>query len=178
MLLQTQCHGAPATIGLVEGLLLVAENLPRNSSGNVEVHGTENRQAWMLVGAAIRSASALGMEKVLGYQHQPLTSACYRFFDKLADDKRGRASETCLDMWVLLVDSLIQTATYLTDMCRSVSVWPFGPEDHLYASRACRLRRKSAHQLEGSTSLPFVKLERKETSLRKTTPRSYRPTSN
>jgi hypothetical protein len=64
MLLQTQCHGAQPTIGLVEGLLLVAENLPRNASGKDQVHGTENRQAWMLIGAAIRCASALGLEKV------------------------------------------------------------------------------------------------------------------
>ena len=69
-----QCLGAPPTIGLVEALLLLAENLPRDPSSlrdgiramgiGEEVHGAENRQAWMLIGMAIRSAYGLGIDKV------------------------------------------------------------------------------------------------------------------
>lgn len=72
-----QCLGAPPTIGLVEGLLLLAENLPRDPARarktdtdlhatgfGEEVHGSENRQAWTLIGAAIRNAYGLGLDKV------------------------------------------------------------------------------------------------------------------
>lgn len=75
-----QCLGAPPTIGLVEALLLLAENLPRDPArtGSLdddpdeihaigfgeEVHGAENRQAWMLIGMAIRSSYGLGIDKV------------------------------------------------------------------------------------------------------------------
>ncbi|WWD19773.1 hypothetical protein CI109_104237 [Kwoniella shandongensis] len=62
-----QCLGAPPTVGLVEALLLLAENLPRtpaattpeeiHASGcRVEPHGDENRQAWQMIGLAVRSA--------------------------------------------------------------------------------------------------------------------------
>lgn len=50
------------TIGLVEGLLLLAENLPRDPTQN-SAHGSENRQAWMLIGMAIRLAYGLGLDK-------------------------------------------------------------------------------------------------------------------
>ncbi|GFZ50946.1 hypothetical protein JCM24511_08704 [Saitozyma sp. JCM 24511] len=75
-----QCLGAPPTIGLVEALLLLAENLPRDPArtGSLdddpdeihaigfgeEVHGAENRQAWMLIGMAIRSSYGLGIDKL------------------------------------------------------------------------------------------------------------------
>lgn len=78
LLTEVQCLGAPATVGLVEGLLLVAENLPRNASGDMEVHGTENRQAWMLVGAAIRCASGLGLEKVRVMERSADPSCLFR----------------------------------------------------------------------------------------------------
>lgn len=76
------------TIGLVEGVLLLAENLPReravgnslnpndkmkpkmplistSSDENKEViTGAENRQAWMLIGGAIRMAYGLGLDQV------------------------------------------------------------------------------------------------------------------
>ncbi|KAK4689241.1 hypothetical protein P7C73_g879, partial [Tremellales sp. Uapishka_1] len=72
------CLGAPPTIGLVEALLLIAENLPRDparsTTGNdhglhaigfgEEVHGAENRQAWMLIGMAIRCGYGLGIDKL------------------------------------------------------------------------------------------------------------------
>ncbi len=67
--------GLQPTVGLVEGLLLLAENLPRNpdlvsklekASGEVKdgVHGAENRQSWMLTGMAIRTAYGLGLDQV------------------------------------------------------------------------------------------------------------------
>ncbi|WOO81900.1 Transcriptional activator ARO80 [Vanrija pseudolonga] len=70
------CLGAPPTVGFVEALLLLAENLPRDppypGSGDPvhaqgfgeEVHGSENRQAWMLIGTAIRAAYMLGLDKL------------------------------------------------------------------------------------------------------------------
>jgi hypothetical protein len=71
--------GALATVGLVEGLLLLAENLPRCKpmssrltkakarvarQGKPVVDGAENRQAWMLIGMAIRAAYGLGLDQV------------------------------------------------------------------------------------------------------------------
>lgn len=67
--------GLQPTVGLVEGLLLLAENLPRNPdlvsklervAGETKegVHGAENRQAWMLTGMAIRTAYGLGIDQV------------------------------------------------------------------------------------------------------------------
>ena len=77
-----QCLGAPATVGLVESLLLLAENLPRSPGRRTdsddpdevhayglgeELHGKENRQAWMLIGMAIRAAYGLGLDKVCSF---------------------------------------------------------------------------------------------------------------
>ncbi len=67
--------GLQPTVGLVEGLLLLAENLPRNpdlvsklerAAGETKegVHGAENRQAWMLTGMAIRTAYGLGIDQI------------------------------------------------------------------------------------------------------------------
>jgi hypothetical protein len=70
------CLGAPPTVGLVEALLLLAENLPRDPvragtpdpvhalGFGEEVHGSENNQAWMLIGMAIRCAYSLGIDKL------------------------------------------------------------------------------------------------------------------
>jgi hypothetical protein len=75
------CLGAPPTVGLVEALLLLAENLPRDPQDvgrgrggtpdpthaqgfGEEVHGAENNQAWMLIGMAIRLAYSLGIDKL------------------------------------------------------------------------------------------------------------------
>ncbi|WVF67254.1 hypothetical protein IAT40_002002 [Kwoniella sp. CBS 6097] len=70
-----QSLGAPPTIGLVEALLLLAENLPRTPpvSGPEELtalgcreepHGDENRQAWQMIGLAVRSAYEMGLDKI------------------------------------------------------------------------------------------------------------------
>lgn len=81
--------GTAPTVGLVEGVLLLAENLPRekvsSSSNNPAdkhvktamplvspsseeqkqvISGAENRQAWMLIGNAIRMAYGLGLDQV------------------------------------------------------------------------------------------------------------------
>ncbi|KAK6909061.1 hypothetical protein I203_103072 [Kwoniella mangroviensis CBS 8507] len=70
-----QSLGAPPTIGLVESLLLLAENLPRSpplvtpielnpTGAREEPHGDENRQGWQLIGLAVRSAYELGLDKM------------------------------------------------------------------------------------------------------------------
>lgn len=56
--------GAQPTIGLVEGLLLLSENLPCETRDVEDIHGAENRQSWMLIGSALRCAYCLGLEKV------------------------------------------------------------------------------------------------------------------
>lgn len=84
--------GAAPTIGLVEGILLLAENLPRDtpvgmndaSEGSqlqVPAHrsrekgqllnGVENRQAWMLIGGAIRMAYGLGIDQLAHHMDNP-----------------------------------------------------------------------------------------------------------
>lgn len=88
ILAEVNFQGTAPTIGLVEGLLLIAENLPREkavtSPANGEerparkfplvsttsdeqkqvISGAENRQAWMLIGTAIRLAYGLGLDQV------------------------------------------------------------------------------------------------------------------
>ena len=88
ILAEVNFQGTAPTIGLVEGLLLIAENLPREkavtSPANGEerparkfplvsttsdeqkqvISGAENRQAWMLIGSAIRMAYGLGLDQV------------------------------------------------------------------------------------------------------------------
>ncbi|WWC64751.1 uncharacterized protein I303_107362 [Kwoniella dejecticola CBS 10117] len=70
-----QTLGSPPTIGFVESILLLAENLPRtpplaspvelNAAGaREEPHGDENRQGWQLIGLAVRSAYELGLDKM------------------------------------------------------------------------------------------------------------------
>jgi hypothetical protein len=78
----------------VEGLLLIAENLPREkvltsptNNGDVPakklplvstsseeqkqvISGAENRQAWMLIGSAIRMAYGLGLDQVCRHTHR------------------------------------------------------------------------------------------------------------
>lgn len=88
ILAEVNFQGTVPTIGLVEGVLLIAENLPRekissNSSNLTDkpvknlplasasseeqkqvISGAENRQAWMLIGTAIRMAYGLGLDQV------------------------------------------------------------------------------------------------------------------
>lgn len=70
------CAGFQPTIGFVEGVLILAENLPRDRLGPMAsamagprgevqgLHGTENRRAWALVGTAIRAAYGLGLDRL------------------------------------------------------------------------------------------------------------------
>ena len=68
--------GIPPSIGLIEALLLLAENLPRmpkEDRNSDDKHylvedrglGNENRRAWTLIGIAVRCGYALGLDKVL-----------------------------------------------------------------------------------------------------------------
>lgn len=70
--------GVEGSVGLVEGVLLLAEFLPREKPksasdrglmsefmagrGDGGLHGTENRRSWSLTGLAIRAAYGLGRE--------------------------------------------------------------------------------------------------------------------
>jgi hypothetical protein len=71
------CAGLQPSIGFVEGVLILAENLPRDllsaaaadmagsGSGNSDgpgLHGVDNRRSWALTGTAIRAAYGLGCE--------------------------------------------------------------------------------------------------------------------
>lgn len=69
------CAGYQPSIGFVEGVLILAENLPRDrgsansnefvgtaSDGPQGLHGVENRRSWALTGTAIRAAYGLGRE--------------------------------------------------------------------------------------------------------------------
>lgn len=71
------CGGLQTSIGFVEGVLILAENLPREqrSSSAAEMvgsgstssevhglHGSDNRRSWALTGTAIRAAYGLGCE--------------------------------------------------------------------------------------------------------------------
>lgn len=72
------CSGLQPSIGFVEGVLILAENLPaerlsskftdmagptRETHG-LGLHGTENRRAWALTGTAIRAAYGLGLDRL------------------------------------------------------------------------------------------------------------------
>jgi hypothetical protein len=67
--------GLTATVGFVEGVLLLAEFLPREQSGqpmstqllggaggDATQEGMENRRSWALTGLAIRAAYGIGRE--------------------------------------------------------------------------------------------------------------------
>lgn len=93
------CLGAPPTVGMVEALLLLAEYLPRDpprtdapdpvhaQGAGEEVHGSENRQAWTLIGMAIRLAYSLGIDKLA----LKLIPEC----DRTPEVERARLVWTC-----------------------------------------------------------------------------------
>lgn len=66
--------GLPASVGFVEGVLLLAEFLPREQSGKPlssqllgaahqsTMEGMENRRSWALTGLAIRAGYGIGCE--------------------------------------------------------------------------------------------------------------------
>ncbi|WWD19715.1 hypothetical protein CI109_104179 [Kwoniella shandongensis] len=72
--------GLPSSVGFVEGVLLLAEHLPREkatpprdySIGMLAgpgteaagAHGTDNRRSWALIGLAIRAAYLLGLDQI------------------------------------------------------------------------------------------------------------------
>jgi hypothetical protein len=117
-----ELSGAAPTIGLVEGVLLLAENLPREKPFSAEttasdatrikgltgrstqrgcmLDGFENRQAWMLIGGAIRMAYGLGIDQLAHQVDQaPKESErratiawtyCY-IFDRHISIRTGRA---------------------------------------------------------------------------------------
>ncbi|OWZ76656.1 specific RNA polymerase II transcription factor [Cryptococcus neoformans] len=72
--------GLPGSVGFVEGVLLLAEHLPRErgtpprgtsvdmlagpGTESAGVHGTDNRRSWSLIGLAIRAAYLLGLDQI------------------------------------------------------------------------------------------------------------------
>lgn len=105
------------SIGLVEGLLILAENIPRDSGTPSKpsllrrkhrvakdrsiVSGDENRQAWMFIGLAIRMAYALGLDQVSRSRNDAIPDPmlersrlawtyCY-LFDRQVSTRQGKA---------------------------------------------------------------------------------------
>nr|XP_019010426.1 specific RNA polymerase II transcription factor [Kwoniella pini CBS 10737]OCF49207.1 specific RNA polymerase II transcription factor [Kwoniella pini CBS 10737] len=72
--------GLPGSVGFVEGVLLLAEHLPREKATSPKdasldmlagpgteaagEHGTDNRRSWSLTGLAIRAAYLLGLDQI------------------------------------------------------------------------------------------------------------------
>ncbi|KAL1413416.1 hypothetical protein Q8F55_001182 [Vanrija albida] len=105
--------GLQPSIGFVEGVLILAENLPaerlspkfadmagptRETHG-LGLHGTENRRAWALTGTAIRAAYGLGLDRLAledGEQNMDLERArgvwtwCY-LYDRTLGLRTGLA---------------------------------------------------------------------------------------
>ncbi|RSH91336.1 hypothetical protein EHS25_009635 [Saitozyma podzolica] len=107
--------GVEASVGLVEGVLLLAEFLPREKSSKIAggsrdpslellagrsdggLHGTENRRTWALTGVAIRAAYGLGLDQ-LALEHDD---------DRSAEAERARLAFT----WCYLYDRTIDEST-------------------------------------------------------------------
>lgn len=109
-------NGSTTSVGFVEGVLLLAENLPRERTRQVSellmdgdqtgLHGTENRRSWALTGLAIRAAYGLGCET-------DVTGQCLCAVDQIAieinerertaDVERARSAWT----WCYLYDRTI-----------------------------------------------------------------------
>lgn len=68
--------GLQPSVGFVEGVLILAENLPRDSLSGAAadmtgpttegrgLHGVENRRSWALTGTAIRAAYGIGLDQM------------------------------------------------------------------------------------------------------------------
>ncbi|ORY35773.1 hypothetical protein BCR39DRAFT_512070 [Naematelia encephala] len=113
--------GLPASVGFVEGVLLLAEFLPREKSGggvslellkgpetSEGLQGTENRRSWSLTGMALRAAYGLGLDQLaleLPEEH-----------DRNLELERARSAWT----WCYLYDRTIGLRTGL-------AFWSRGP---------------------------------------------------
>ncbi|KAJ9109091.1 hypothetical protein QFC21_000419 [Naganishia friedmannii] len=123
ILAEVNFQGVAPTVGLVEGVLLLAENLPRERivgtslSANDKIKpkmplistdsdeqrevitGAENRQAWMLIGGAIRMAYGLGLDQLARQmdggtvaRHRATIAWTYCYiFDRQISIRTGRA---------------------------------------------------------------------------------------
>ncbi|KAK1927726.1 hypothetical protein DB88DRAFT_479042 [Papiliotrema laurentii] len=110
--------GLPASVGFVEGVLLLAEFLPRERSGKPlsadllgsetksTMEGMENRRSWALTGLAIRAAYGIGLDQI----SLEITG------EKNADIERARSAWT----WCYLYDRTIGLRTGL-------AFWSRGP---------------------------------------------------
>jgi hypothetical protein len=112
--------GSSTTVGFVEGVLLLAENLPREvsrrtsellSGGDdaVGLHGTENRRSWALTGLAIRAAYGLGLDQIAIEINEA---------ERTADVERARSTWT----WCYLYDRTIGLRTGLAFWSRGPSL--------------------------------------------------------
>lgn len=108
--------GVEASLGLVEGILLLAEFLPREPkpsapllSGKSEggLHGTDNRRGWALTGLAIRAAYGLQLDQA-ALETQPRSMA----------QERARLVWT----WCYLYDRTIGLRTGLAFWSRGPSI--------------------------------------------------------
>lgn len=124
ILSEVNFQGTAPTVGLVEGVLLLAENLPREKTSNAVnsaadknvravmplvsptseeqkqvISGAENRQAWMLIGNAIRMAYGLGLDQASCMSPERIRSLTFVFWYS----SRGRwTAERKLDIGPLL----------------------------------------------------------------------------
>jgi hypothetical protein len=108
--------GLPASVGFVEGVLLLAEFLPRERSGKPlsadllgsetksTMEGMENRRSWALTGLAIRAAYGIGCTfHVYRCGHDELIfSGSDISRDHWREERRYRTGKKRLDL-VLLV---------------------------------------------------------------------------
>lgn len=112
--------GSATSVGFVEGVLLLAENLPREVSkrtsellsggeDSVGLHGTENRRSWALTGLAIRAAYGLGLDQIAIEINEA---------ERTADLERARSTWT----WCYLYDRTIGLRTGLAFWSRGPSL--------------------------------------------------------
>jgi hypothetical protein len=112
--------GSATSVGFVEGVLLLAENLPREVSKKtsellsggedaVGLHGTENRRSWALTGLAIRAAYGLGLDQIAIEINEA---------ERTADLERARSTWT----WCYLYDRTIGLRTGLAFWSRGPSL--------------------------------------------------------
>jgi len=142
--------GAETSVGLVEGVLILAEFLPRekvkgggsreslellSGKGESGLHGIENRRGWNLTGIAIRAAYGLGCESISG------SGVVLKLLvDQIAMDLAGERTPEferarLAFTWCYLYDRTIDKSTLLgleTELTKSrlrtgLAFWSRGP---------------------------------------------------
>nr|ODN90968.1 specific RNA polymerase II transcription factor [Cryptococcus depauperatus CBS 7855] len=156
--------GLPGSVGFVEGVLLLAEHLPRERatppkdtsvsmlSGpgtqyvGTGMHGTDNRRSWALIGLAIRAAYLLGLDQI----SLEVDEAC-----RTPDVERARSVWT----WCYLYDRTIDELTLPLRLRTGLAFWSRGPAlcfvgySHISQTGEAAARLNFPLQLSQSTEL-------------------------